>query len=288
VHASKGEQRFIRGKLGKLNIANDIAIANSAKQSLKDALSTYSHAKGTEKLNLVRINKNKKKNNIHVRFQQEVNGMPVEGTSLTVNSDPIGNTLAINGEFCGGDAVAAEPNLSAEASLAKALEEYGQGGSWIGTPKLTVVFSDLEEKCVLAWKNLLEYSIEEGPGVGLHRDSVFADATTGALVTFHPQIKGAASVMTYDCMGGTTCKSLVGNSSIEISTGDTAIKHNFALATYNYYWKNFGRDSIDDNGMTLKSRVHYKISYSNAFWDGSQMVRVSQIFERLIMRFPPF
>lgn len=28
---------------------------------------------------------------------------------------------------------------------------------------------------------------------------------------------------------------------------------------------------IDDNGMTLWSRVHYDRRYNNAFWDGSKM-----------------
>jgi Zn-dependent metalloprotease len=32
-----------------------------------------------------------------------------------------------------------------------------------------------------------------------------------------------------------------------------------------------GRDSIDDHGFPIKSRVHYSNNYENAFWDGSQM-----------------
>jgi Zn-dependent metalloprotease len=47
--------------------------------------------------------------------------------------------------------------------------------------------------------------------------------------------------------------------------------HNYAIATYDYYFKYHDRDSIDGNGMTLRSRVHYGRNYDNAFWDGSQM-----------------
>src|SRR5690606_10184478 len=34
----------------------------------------------------------------------------------------------------------------------------------------------------------------------------------------------------------------------------------------------YGRNSIDDAGMTLVGSVHYGQDYDNAFWDGSQMV----------------
>lgn len=44
-----------------------------------------------------------------------------------------------------------------------------------------------------------------------------------------------------------------------------------AEKTYDYYWNNFGRNSIDGNGFTLNSYVHYSNSYVNAFWDGQRM-----------------
>ncbi|MDQ5815056.1 MAG: M4 family metallopeptidase, partial [Actinomycetota bacterium] len=44
--------------------------------------------------------------------------------------------------------------------------------------------------------------------------------------------------------------------------------------TYEYF-RQLGRDSINDNGMSIKSSVHYSEGngpYCNAFWDGAQMV----------------
>ncbi len=41
--------------------------------------------------------------------------------------------------------------------------------------------------------------------------------------------------------------------------------------TYDYYLNFFNRNSIDGNGMTLRSYVHYDNGYFNAFWDGSRM-----------------
>ena len=42
--------------------------------------------------------------------------------------------------------------------------------------------------------------------------------------------------------------------------------------TYAFYWDQFKRDSIDDQGMPLHGWVHYGLDYDNAFWDGEQMV----------------
>lgn len=42
--------------------------------------------------------------------------------------------------------------------------------------------------------------------------------------------------------------------------------------TYAFYWDQFERDSIDDQGMPLHGWVHYGEGYDNAFWDGSEMV----------------
>lgn len=41
--------------------------------------------------------------------------------------------------------------------------------------------------------------------------------------------------------------------------------------TYDYYLNTFNRNSVNDNGMTLRSYVHYDDGYFNAFWDGSRM-----------------
>jgi Zn-dependent metalloprotease len=42
--------------------------------------------------------------------------------------------------------------------------------------------------------------------------------------------------------------------------------------TYDFYKKVFARNSLDDNGMSLIASVHYDRDYSNAFWNGEQMV----------------
>lgn len=57
-------------------------------------------------------------------------------------------------------------------------------------------------------------------------------------------------------------------------TGDAAVNEAYdgAGATYALFKERFGRNSINDKGLTLDSTVHYGKGYDNAFWDGRQMV----------------
>ena len=63
------------------------------------------------------------------------------------------------------------------------------------------------------------------------------------------------------------------------SEGDAAVKdvavneaYDGAGATYDLYWQEFHRNSIDGRGMRLDSTVHFGRDFDNAFWDGRQMV----------------
>ncbi len=40
---------------------------------------------------------------------------------------------------------------------------------------------------------------------------------------------------------------------------------------FDLYSKEYGRNSLDDAGMTLISTVHHRRNYNNAFWNGTQM-----------------
>jgi len=54
-------------------------------------------------------------------------------------------------------------------------------------------------------------------------------------------------------------------------------------ATFDMFWTEFGRDSIDDEGLPLSASTHFSSNYDNAFWDGTQMVfgdGDGQIFNR--------
>jgi len=58
------------------------------------------------------------------------------------------------------------------------------------------------------------------------------------------------------------------NAQMDEAAGDA---HWGAEMTYDYYFINHARNSIDGNGFALYSYVHYDQAYGNAFWDGTVM-----------------
>jgi Zn-dependent metalloprotease len=48
--------------------------------------------------------------------------------------------------------------------------------------------------------------------------------------------------------------------------------HEYATGTYQLYASQFNRNSIDNQGMTVISSVHYDSNYDNANWNGEQMI----------------
>jgi Zn-dependent metalloprotease len=96
------------------------------------------------------------------------------------------------------------------------------------------------------------------------QESLVANPPSLALTT-----KPAVTV--YDCHNST---SLPGTPiSKPGSSSDATAKRTFeeTTAVADFYNTCFGRNSIDDRGMTLMSSIHYDVAYNNAFWNGSQM-----------------
>lgn len=59
----------------------------------------------------------------------------------------------------------------------------------------------------------------------------------------------------------------------DAKTVDVAVNeaYDHSGVTYDFYSKVYGRNSLDDRGMTLVSSVHLGVNYNNAFWNGEQM-----------------
>ncbi len=77
-----------------------------------------------------------------------------------------------------------------------------------------------------------------------------------------------------DAEGGTTLPGRRVRGEGDPPTGDLATDEAYdgLGATYRLLHEAFGRDSLDDAGLTLRATVHYGHAYDNAYWDGVQMV----------------
>jgi Zn-dependent metalloprotease len=108
---------------------------------------------------------------------------------------------------------------------------------------------------------------------------------TQSLVAFRAQLStGAPSPaaakregrrrQVFDCKGTTDLPGDPVRSETDTASPDKAVNEAFdnAGTTWDFYNRIFGRQSVDNNGKTLVSSVHYGENYDNAFWSGQQMV----------------
>lgn len=78
----------------------------------------------------------------------------------------------------------------------------------------------------------------------------------------------------YTCNATSNLPGTLVRSEGQPASGDAAVDEAYdgAGATYDFYWNALQRNSIDNQGLTLVSSVHYLKNYDNAFWNGQQMV----------------
>jgi len=276
--------------------ADDEALKAAAAETLHGILQDKLAYTVNEKIDIYPDNGQKvqrdPEGNSHIRFLEYVEGLPVQGAAMVMHLSADGTVYALNGDFVMSDKDASGSplgnveqtcKLDGETASNIAKQKYFERElqedpdvyptfRWLSEPTEAIVMGDdgLPHK---TWQRLLGYQPSGNPLPQYQKDIVFASCLTGAIVAVHPQIFGALAVQTYDCQERTTNCVLISKSSDPINTGDEAVDaaHNYAIATYNYFMNHFGRDSINDNGMTLISRVHYDSNYVNAFWDGTRM-----------------
>jgi Zn-dependent metalloprotease len=79
------------------------------------------------------------------------------------------------------------------------------------------------------------------------------------------------AITVYNCKNGSSLPGTpVGNPG---GSTDATAKRAFVetSAVADFYQQVFGRNSVDNLGMTLQSSIHYGVKYNNAFWNGTQM-----------------
>jgi Zn-dependent metalloprotease len=100
-----------------------------------------------------------------------------------------------------------------------------------------------------------------------------------SVLAFAPSLLVSASPqqrkhrLIYDAKNKTTLPGTLVRREGQGSTGDAAVTeaYRFSGLVYDFYDKIFDRNSLNDEGMTLVSTVHYGKQMANASWDGQQM-----------------
>jgi len=139
------------------------------------------------------------------------------------------------------------------------------------------IYVDASNGDIVFENNLIHHADSNGVAVTGYSDTqeIVCDHFSGG---FRLRESGRGNgVFTYDMNHGTSYGAagdfvhsdvLWDTSSIERFGTDA---HWGAEMTYDYYFSNYNRNSINNNGFPLRSYVHYGNNYGNAFWDGQRM-----------------
>lgn len=261
----RGGDEFIRGNLGKLPAGRATVAAEAFMEAKKarflGAIDETFVAKGEFVDELGQT---------HVRLQQRINGLPVVGGEYIVHSDADRNVFAMNGRFTPGRDLPRDPSINGWSAIERAASQVGvTDGAYAKWPKLTYVVNE-RGNAYLAWSIEVSYVGE----MGEERDIIYADATTGDLVLRAPQIHRARNRATYNGNQSTSLPGTLVLSEASGSTSDAVIStaHAHAATSYDYYSSVHGRDSFNGAGAQIRTTVHHRVAYNNAFWNGSQLV----------------
>ena len=111
-----------------------------------------------------------------------------------------------------------------------------------------------------------------GRGTGTHGDAKKFSSEKDGTYYYSHDVMRPASIITYDMNHDDSTGNLMKNTDNIWTDGAFVDAHVYAGWVYDFFYKNFNRNSIDNNNMEVKSFVHYLWNYNNAFWDGYEMV----------------
>lgn len=294
-HAETGAVRFLAAAPGSPIAAPTALAAASPEAASRAFLASYGQLFGlsdeARELSVTRQESMRQRS--FVRFQQVYEGVPVLGGELIVQTDAQQAVVTAGGEVLPGLALSVQPRVDAAAAEQTALAAVAKS--------YAVAPSDLSAEPPALW--IFDPALLGGPGprvarlvwrteVRGHGDTpirefVLVDAQIGAVALAFSQLaEGRQRVVCNDrnvidpdgnqknnCPAARYVR-VEGQSATGVADVDLA--YDYAGDTYDYFFENFGRDSLDGKGMKLVSLVKYCPSarscpYLNAFWDGQQM-----------------
>lgn len=208
----------------------------------------------------------------HVTFSQFYTGKPVYGGEIKVHLAANGtHVLAASSTFIPGiNLKQTQVQLNSQDAIALAQRAL-PSGQLLSDPGLFIYPSrttNQPDSAYLVWMvELYDHAIPA-------RNVYVVDAVKGRIIDVLDRLYEGLNRNTYDANNGYILPGTLARAENDGPTGDQDVDqaHDFAGATYNYYFDTFNRDSYDNAGATLTSSAHYGENYQNAFWDGSQMV----------------
>ncbi len=200
--------------------------------------------------------------NTHSIYRQMFRGVPVFGGRLQVHQNPIGAVVAANGNFFPiPNSLNHVPTLAGNEAEGRAQATLAAVNTVVEKNELVVVdpgwYGDPPAGAHLAYHVILA---DEAAGV---REAFFIDAHTGKVLDRWNLLHASRDRRVFNAVTNVTVRTEGGP-----ATGDPEADgaYDYAGDMYDYLFRAFGRDSIDDNGTILHTTVHLQSSSCpNAF-----------------------
>lgn len=246
----------------------------------------------------------------HVRFNQAVNGVPVEGAEVVVHYNEQDELVSVNGGHfpeASASSVDTTPTVSVVKAVQTAKGAVDAPEELEYAPESEVVVYPFDGKNHLAYKVNVNF-LGDKPGNWF----VFVDAKSGGVIDQYNAIMHAEDIhqsvgtgvlgeqrkihttKSKEAKGGTTFslsdeshEGLEGIYTFDANDGEIVTNHSASWKdeylrpavdahynseqVYEYFHNEHDRNSLDDNGMAIISYVHYGENYNNAFWNGRHM-----------------
>ncbi len=208
--------------------------------------------------------------NVHTSYQQYHSGIKVFGGVLRVHQDGAGRFVAANGDFFAiPDKLPTVPSISQSKALTIAREAFGASDAQALRTELNIVDPGWYGDRTIGPR--LAYHIElADPSVPAH-ESFFVDAHSGRVLDRWSQVCPIRQRFMYSAVDGDSIPGVLIRSEGEPPLDaweDVNRAYDYFGDVYDYYFRAFGRDSIDDAGMPLVATVDWYSSGNcpNAFW----------------------
>ncbi|HEY8112706.1 MAG TPA: M4 family metallopeptidase, partial [Actinomycetes bacterium] len=227
-----------------------------------------------------------------VHLAQRAGGVPVLGGELAVTLDSADNMVSINGETGAQPPSTAAPSVPARAAARMATAAIAKSSArsarslqatvpalWIYDPQL--IGAPGPRGARLVWRLQVEATNAEP-----QRWTVLVDARSGVVALAFEDLEYAKDRRVCDngnkpttdwaCPSATATRARYeGDPAVVPADDEVNVAFDTTGGVYDFY-ANLGRDSLDDQGLILKSTVRVCVSglacpFANAFWDGEQM-----------------
>lgn len=227
-----------------------------------------------------------------VRFQQTYQGLPIVGAEIVVQMDAGRNVMSVNSRSVGDLNLPTTPGVAsddaAKIALTATARAYKENTDALKAKPPVLSVHDARVMGGPAASPALVWRVDV---LGKNRDDieqiVLVDAQTGRVAVQFNQIMhakppknatqrvcdSANSQSKVPCNAGDAVSNPKGS-----SVPDVKLAFQYAETTYDFYALRFGRNSLDDEGLTLTSTVRYQNrpgqDFANAFWSSElrQMV----------------